>query len=73
MTNWFGPKLWALHVKVFENESYPVVEHIFRGKTKKEAEGYFRSHMKTDSFLRDCVNKGEFNGIDCRYTAQWNQ
>jgi hypothetical protein len=58
-----------IRVDIYEyNESgepidYPVVTHIFRGKTKKEAQGYLNAHMSTDSFLREAMNKGSFRGM----------
>lgn len=50
-------------VNIYENGSYPVVAHVFYGKTLSEARGYFRSHMRTDEFMRDAINHGEWNGI----------
>lgn len=65
---------WALHVNIFEKDvgvGYPVVAHVFYGLTKAEAEGYFKSHCKTDVFLRDCVNKKRWDGVDCYATVGW--
>lgn len=68
---------WALWVDIFEPNSagmgYPVVTHIFKGLTKKEAEGYFKAHMGTDSFLRGCVTKGKFGQLDCRTFWRWRK
>ena len=47
-----------VRVDIFENTMYPVVSHIFYGKTLKEARGYLTAHMGTDSFLRDAISKG---------------
>lgn len=63
--------MWVLHVKIYEQEPYPIVEHVFRGRTKREAEGYYRSHLKTDDFLRGCVVRGKFRDLDCRAEAYW--
>lgn len=65
--------MWALHVKIYEKESYAIVEHVFRGKTKREAEGYYQSHLKTDDFLRACVERGRFRDFDCRAEAYWTR
>lgn len=43
-------------VDIYEAKTYyqyPVVEHIFSGRTEEEAFGYFKAHLKTDSFLKD--------------------
>lgn len=50
-------------VDTYEQGMYPVVTHIFRGKTLDEAKSYFRAHMKTDSFLRSAVNTGYYKGM----------
>ena len=44
-------------------EDYPVVQHNFFGRTKNEALHYFDSHMKTDAFLREGIEKGKYRGI----------
>lgn len=50
-------------VDVYERDMYPVVTHIFRGKTMSEAKSYFQAHMKTDSFLRAAVNIGYYKNM----------
>lgn len=50
-------------VDIYESDMYPVVTHIFHGKTLEEARSYFKAHMKTDRFLREAVNTGYFNGM----------
>ena len=50
-------------VDIYEREIYPIVTHIFRGKTMSEAKSYFKAHMKTDSFLRSAVNTGYYIGM----------
>ena len=61
---------WALRVDIYEpagaGMGYPVVSHVFYGKTKKEAQGYFDAHMGTDSFMRQCVEKGRFADFRCK-------
>ena len=53
----------SIQVNIYENNVYPVVSHIFYGKTKKEAYGYFQSHMKTDEFLRAAVLHQKYKGM----------
>lgn len=53
-------------VDIYEREMYPIVTHIFRGKTMSEAKSYFKAHMKTDSFLRAAVNTGYYKGMRVR-------
>ena len=55
--------MYALIHDTFEaTQKSPVVRHVFVGDTKKKAKGFFRAHMKTDSFMRQCTNKGNFDG-----------
>ncbi len=58
-------KFVAIYVDIYEN-SYPVVRHIFYGKTFHEAERYERAHMQTDEFLRCAMTKGYFNDFPVR-------
>jgi len=55
-----------IQVDIYESDMYPVVTHIFYGKTTEEARGYFKAHMKTDSFLRAAVNTGCYKGMRVR-------
>ena len=67
-------RLWKLVVDIYELESttaYPVLRHVFYGVTKEEAEGTFGAHMKTDAFLRGCVQKQRWDGVDCMFRATW--
>jgi hypothetical protein len=52
-----------IQVDIYEDTMYPVVSHIFYGKTLTEARAYFQAHMGTDSFLRDAVKTGYFRGM----------
>lgn len=64
----------TLVVQIFEQsiKSYPVVEHRFNGRTKKEAENYFKAHMQTDSFLRECVEGDNFqHQFSCSHRIFW--
>lgn len=64
----------ALHVDIYEEaagDSYPVVQHVFRGKTRAEAMRYYRSHLHTDSFLRGCVERGRWRDVSCSIDRYW--
>lgn len=50
---------------------YPILRHEFYGKTKAEAEGYFRAHLGTDSFLRGCTQKRHYKSIECFADIYW--
>ena len=50
-------------VDVYEHNLYPVVSHVFYGKTIEEARSYLKAHMRTDSFLRSAVNTGYFKDM----------
>ena len=63
------PRLYQIRIDVFESADYPVVTHLFTGKTKKEAWRYHESHRKSDAFLRQCEDKGRF-GKDVRCEAR---
>lgn len=63
---------WRLVVDIFEpGTEYPVVRHVFAGRTKEEAEGYFKAHMTTDAFLRGCADHGRWSDVECEATARW--
>lgn len=53
----------CMKVDIYENNIYPVVSHIFYGKTKKEANGNFQAHMGTDSFLKAAVLYQKYKGM----------
>jgi hypothetical protein len=55
-----------IQVDIYENNKYPAVTHVFHGETAAEAQGYFKAHMKTDSFLRAAVNTGYYKGMRVR-------
>ena len=52
-----------IEVNIYEDTMYPVVSHIFYGKTLKEAKSYLTAHMGTDSFLREALKTGYFKGM----------
>lgn len=68
--------MWCLTVNIYEKDvgdKYPVVGHNFYGATQAEAKHYFDSHMKTDSFLRGCVQKSQWKDVSCRVEASWTR
>lgn len=62
--------LYQIRIDIFEaatRYAYPVVTHIFKGKTKEEAEHYHEAHRRADAFLRACEDRGVFGGkVKCR-------
>ncbi len=65
---------WRLVVDIFEagiGLEYPVVRHVFAGRTKEEAFGYFEAHLGTDEFLRDCESRGQWDGVTCSLRTRW--
>lgn len=74
-----GDARWALIVDTYEREllakgkKYPVLTHTFWGQTKKECEGYYKAHMTTDVFFRDCTQKRRWEKIDCYSVANWKK
>lgn len=63
-------RLWRLEVDE-ATLAYPVLRHTFYGVTKDEAQGTFEAHLKTDAFLRGCVEKERWDGVHCVYVARW--
>lgn len=60
--------LYYVQVDIYEpSRDFPVVQHRFNGRTREEARGYHEAHRKSDSFLRQCEDKGVFDGrVMCR-------
>lgn len=70
------PKLWAYVVNTYEKEvgdAYPIVQHVFLGKTKEEALGYFNAHLGTDEFLRGCVEQRRWHQVECWTETSWQR
>ena len=68
--------LVKLVVDIFEESvglDYPVVRHEFYGRTKSEAIGYYRAHLKTDRFLDGCVRKKRWERVNCETTMHWER
>ncbi len=62
-------KLYQVVIEIREAATgykYPVISHAFTGKTKEEAWHYHASHLKSDSFLRDCEKKNKCGDVKCR-------
>lgn len=61
-------RLYSITVATFEGTSpYPVIEHTFYGKDRKEALAYARVHTRTDTFFGACETTGLFMGkLRCR-------
>lgn len=70
-------KAEAAHVYVVDiyesaaGDDFPVVRHQFYGKTRKEAKGYYEAHMKTDKFMKDCVEKKQWKKVKCQSKKYW--
>lgn len=59
-------RLFQIRVDIYEaatNYAYPIVTHVFTGKTEKEARAYHDAHRRADAFLRQCEDKGVFGGV----------
>lgn len=49
-----------------------VLTHTFHGTTPEEAVHFYESHLKSDSFLRECVEQGLFQGrVPCKVSMHW--
>lgn len=64
----------AFVVDIFEKaagDDYPVVRHVFFGKDRPEALGYYNAHLGTCAFLKGCVESGHWEDVTCRAQARW--
>jgi len=71
-------KIYQVRVDIFEpsTKGFPVVTHLFNGRSKEEAWHYHESHRKSDRFLKDCEDKHLFAGsVECvaTFTEGWIQ
>lgn len=48
-----------------EGGQHPVVTHVFHGESPKQALAFYRAHLRSDKFLRDCA-RGHFGRMPCR-------
>jgi hypothetical protein len=46
---------------IFEGQT-PVVQHVFFGATRERAMEVYAAHRQSDSFLRECDDKGVWKG-----------
>lgn len=59
--------MFALVHDTLEQGPKPVVRHVFPGATEDEALGYYEAHRRSDKFLRECDDRGLFDGrVVCR-------
>ncbi len=68
--------IWHLYVDIFEEaagDEYAVVRHVFSGRSRAEAQRYFRSHVETDEFLRLCLERGRWRNVRCRIQQYWRR
>lgn len=66
--------MWCLRVDTYENkERMPVLTHVFYGQTKAEADGIYRAHLQTDSFLKASVTTHRFRDFSVRSVRSWSQ
>lgn len=50
------PATWRVVSEIYEEGlDYPVVVHIFFGKSAEEAASYYRAHLDSDAFLAYCT------------------
>jgi len=72
-------RLYEVRVEIREKATgykYPVVTHLFTGRTPEEAWGYHDSHRKSDAFLRACEDRDVFQrSVKCRarITEGWRR
>lgn len=68
--------MWVVVHRTYEaatRYAYPVVEHRFYGRTREEAEGYYRAHQRADAFIRGCTERGRYQDVTCRTTVEVHQ
>ena len=51
--------------RIYEKEPWPIVVHVFYGKTPEQAQAFYQAHQKTDRFLAGC-KQGSFMQMPCR-------
>lgn len=56
-------RVYRIVVETFEpGNTFPILIHVFQGKTSREAEAYVKAHEKSDVFFWECGTKGVFAG-----------
>ncbi len=56
---------YSLTVDICEEDRRPIVRHVFFGKSRRRVSAVLRAHRRSDKFLRDCMDKGRYDGIAC--------
>jgi len=67
---------WVFVAATYERSvgnDYPVVEHRFYGRTREDAHGYYRAHLKTDAFLAGCVERQRWSAVRCTVQTWWEE
>lgn len=70
-------RAYRVTLEIFEMDgptpTLPIVVHVFQGRSRNEALGYFRAHEGTDSFFRGAVESGAWNGLrlETRSSEGW--
>jgi hypothetical protein len=59
---------WRIVSEIYEALPWPVVVHVFNGTSPAQAQAFYSAHMKSDSFMRGCVDRGRFADFKCRET-----
>lgn len=58
--------VYSITVDTYENLPFPILRHVFYGRTIEEAEGFIEAHKKADDFFRQCA-KGNWKDTKCRH------
>jgi hypothetical protein len=58
-------EICAVIVDTFEDGDFPVVRHVFYGKTEADARAVMEAHKGSDKFFAGCA-KGKMGNIKCR-------
>jgi len=58
-------QIYVVEIDTYETGDFPILSHVFRGRTRAEAWRYVAAHMKTDAFFRGCA-AGHFADFACR-------
>lgn len=63
-------RIYQVRIDIYEaatDYAYPIVVHLFHGRTRAEAIGYHNAHRGADKFLRECEDKECFSrNVACR-------
>lgn len=62
-------KLYQVRVDIFEpaTPGFPIVTHLFTGKSREQAWHFHEAHRKSDVFMRECEDKHLYAGsVECQ-------